>query len=103
MFNKINKNIVLTLGINNLPVEQQKEAMERLGAIVYQEVMLRVLDILTDEDKDEFEKLIEKNPEPESLFEFLSEKLPNFEEIVKEEAERIRGESAEIMSDIGNE
>jgi len=101
MFNQINKNIVLTLGINTLPVEKQKEAMERLGAIVYQEVMLRALDILTEEDKDEFEKLIEKDPNPEIMFDFLLGKIPNFEEIVKEEAEKLREESVEIISEIG--
>ena len=101
MFNDINKNIVLTLGINTLPVEQQKEAMERLGAIVYQEVMLRVLDILTEEDKDAFEKLIEENPDPEILFGFLSDKVPNLDEIVKEEAEKLREESKDIMNEIG--
>ena len=101
MFNEINKNIVITLGINSLPVEQQKEAMERLGAIVYQEVMLRVIDILTEENKDEFEKLIEKDPNPETMFEFLSEKVPNLDEIVREEAEKLREESAEIIGEIG--
>jgi len=101
MFNEINKNIVTTLGINTLPIEKQKEAMERLGAIVYQEVMLRVLNILTEEDKDEFEKLIEKDPNPETMFDFLSQKIPNLSEIVKEEAEKLRGESTEIMEEIG--
>jgi hypothetical protein len=100
MFNEINKNIVTILGINTLPVEKQKEAMERLGAIVYQEVMLRALDILTEEDKDEFEKLIEKDPNPETMFGFLSEKIPNLEDIVKEEAESLRKESVEIISEI---
>ena len=101
MFNEINKNIVVTLGINTLPIEQQKEAMERLGAIVYQEVMLRVLDILKEEEKDEFEKLIEKDPNPELMFNFLSQKIPNLDEIVKEEAEKLRSESAEIIGEIG--
>jgi hypothetical protein len=101
MFNEINKNIVVILGINTLPVEKQKEAMERLGSIVYQEVMLRALDILTEEDKDEFEKLTEKDPDPETLFGFLSDKIPSFEEIVKGEAEKLRAESAEIISEIG--
>jgi len=101
MFNEINKNIVVTLGINTLPVEKQKEAMERLGAIVYQEVMLRVLDILSEEDKDEFEKIIEKNPDPDILFEYLINKVPNLEQIVKEEAENLREEASEIKGDIG--
>lgn len=100
MFNEINKNIIVTLGINKLPVEKQKEAMERLGSIVYQEVILRVLDILNEEDKDMFEKMVEKDPNPEILFEFLSNKIINFAEIVKEEAEKLREESAEIMKEI---
>lgn len=101
MFNQINDNIIKTLGIDALPVEKQKEAMEKLGAIVYQEVMLRVLDIMSDEDKDAFEKLIEKNPDPEIMFTYLSEKVPTIDAIVSEEAEKLRAESAEIMGEIG--
>jgi hypothetical protein len=103
MHNKINGNIIKVLGIDALPVEKQKEAMERLGAIVYQEVMLRVLDIMSDEDKDEFEKLLEKTPDPDTMFIYLGEKVPNLEEIVSEEAEKLRNESAEIMGEIGKE
>lgn len=101
MFNEINKNIVVTLGINKLPVEQQKEAMERLGAIVYQEVMIRALEILSEEDKDEFEKIIEKDASPDNLLDFLATKIPNLEDIVKEEAEKLIDESKEIIGDIG--
>lgn len=101
MFNEINSNIVIALGINKLPIEKQKEAMERLGAIVYQEVILRSLEILTDEEKDSLEKLIEKDPNPEIIFGFLSEKISNFEEIVKEEAEKLRNDAIEIMGEIG--
>ncbi len=101
MFDKINKKIIEILGINSLPADEQKEAMERLGALVYQEVMLRVLDDMNDEDRSSFEQLAEKNQDPETLFVFLSEKVPNVEEIVREEAESIRDESAEIMGSIG--
>lgn len=101
MFNEINKNIVLTLGINTLPVEQQKEAMERLGSLIYQEVMLRVVDILSDEDKDQLEKIIGKNADPEEMFGFLSTKVPNLDQIVKEESEKLRAEAAEIIGDLG--
>lgn len=101
MFNKVNQNIIQILGIDKLPVEKQKEAIESLGSIVYQEVMLRVLDDMKEEDKDEFEKMLEKNPEPEALFDYLAGKVPNLEQIVIEEAESLNKESAEIMSKIG--
>jgi hypothetical protein len=101
MFDTINNNIITVLGIDTLPVEQQKEAMERLGAIVYQEVMLRALDEMNDEDKDEFEKLIETNPDPEAMFTFLAAKVPTIDSIAAEEAEKLRSESTDIMGEIG--
>ncbi len=101
MFQTINQNIVTTLGIDKLPIEQQKDTMERLGAIVYQEVMLRALDLMSEEDKNAFEKLITENPDPEAIFTYLSEKVPNIDKMVTEEAESLREESADIMSEIG--
>lgn len=101
MFKEVNDNIITILGIDKLPVEQQKDTMEKMGAIVYQEVMLRVLDIMSEEDKDAFEKLIEENPNPEAMFDFLGQKVPNIDEIVSEEANKLKEESANIMGQIG--
>jgi predicted transposase YdaD len=101
MFNQANKNIIEILGIDKLPTDKQKEAMERLGGIVYQEVMLRALETMTEEDKDAFEKMIETNPDPEAMFTYLGTKVPNLNEIVSEEAESLRAEAAEIIGDLG--
>lgn len=101
MYKQANENIIKILGIDSLSLDKQKEAMEKLGAIVYQETMLRVLEILSEEDKNEFEKVIAQNPDPENLFSFLSEKVPNLDEIISEEAEKLRAESAEIIDEIG--
>lgn len=101
MFQQINNNIIKTLGIDSLPEEKQREAVERLGSIVYQEVMLRVLDIMSEEDKDKFEKLIEISPDPEIMFTFIGEKVPNLEDIINEEAQKLRDEATEILGDIG--
>ena len=101
MFNKIKQNIIEILGIDKLPMEQQKDAMEKLGGLVYQEVILRVLEEMNETEKDEFEKLLEKNPDPETMFAYLASRVPNLETMVKEEAESLRAESAEIMGKIG--
>jgi len=97
MFNQINDNIIKILGISALPQDQQKDAMDKMGAIVYQEVMLRVLEAMTDENKDEFEKLIETNPDPETMFKFLAEKVPSIETIATEEAERVREQNSGML------
>jgi hypothetical protein len=101
MFNTANNNIITILGIDKLPAEHQKEAMEKLGSIVYQETMLRALGMMTNTDRSEFEKLSETEPEPEILFNFLSGKIPTINAIIAEESEKLRPESVEIISDIG--
>lgn len=101
MFEKINDSIIIILGIDKLPVDEQKDTMEKLGAIVYQEVMLRVLEVMSDEDKNTFENIVATNPDPESMFKYLAEKVPNIDEIVKEEAIKLRDDSANIMGAIG--
>jgi hypothetical protein len=90
MFETINNNILTILGIETMPAELQQEATERLGGIVYQKAILRALDIMTDEEDGEFEKLLEKDPDPEAIFTFLSMKIPTIAAIVTEEAEKVR-------------
>ena len=101
MFNKINSDIREILGINALPEEKQNEMMEKMGGLVYQEIMLRALDQLTEEEKDEFEKLITENNDPEAMFSYREKKVPDIENIAHEEAEKFKADSANIMSQIG--
>lgn len=101
MFQKINADIIDILGIKNLGEEEQKDAMEKMGGLVYQEIMLRAIDMLSEEDKNDFEKIITENPNPEAMFDFLEEKIPNIEEIAREEAEKFKTDSANIMNQIG--
>lgn len=99
MFETINKKIKEILEIDTLPQEEQKSAADVLMGAVYQEVMLHVLDEMEEEDKKVFEQLIESTPSPEVLLTFLSEKVPNFLEIVSEEAENIKSEKETILSE----
>lgn len=97
-YDEINKNIVVTLGIDKLPEEQQKETLERLGAVIYQEVISRCLDLISDEDKDAFIALIEKNPDPITIITFLSGKVSNLDDIVREEAQKLHDEAKEVLA-----
>ena len=100
MLKESNENIIRILGIDSLAKEKQQEAVERLSAIVYQNVMLRVLDILDEKQKDEFEKEIEKNPDPENLFSWLADRIQNVDKIIEEEAQKLREESKDILGDL---
>ncbi len=92
MFNQINDNVVKILGIDKLPAEEQKETMKKLVATVYEEVLFRALEIMSNEDKESFDKLMGENPDPEKMFTFLATKVPNIDTIAYEEAEKVKDE-----------
>jgi len=100
--NSIQKNINNALELDNLPAEEQQEIMLRIGTLIYQNILIRVMEIITDEDQDEFEKLLDSNKKPEEIFSFLKNKVQDFEKIIAEEALKFKNKSDNIMSQIGN-
>jgi hypothetical protein len=98
MFDDINKKIIDILEIETLPENQQKDAMEKLGSLIYQEVLFKALNNLHQEDKDHFNKMLEVNPDPEILFVYLSGKIPTFSEIILEETKKLKEHRDEILS-----
>ncbi len=101
MNTKIKNDIVQILGIDSLPKEEQEEVYMQFGAIIYMEVMTRAMDILSEDDQNILDKLIQENPDPEVMFTFLAEKIPNLDEIVREEAEKVHKEAGDLMSKVG--
>ena len=95
---ELNKNIFETFGINEMPENEQEEAITNLGEVIFQSVLLRILPMLKEEELKQYQKLIDTNPEPDALLEFFFEKIPNFMQIVAEEAEKLRKEYAETLS-----
>ncbi len=100
--NPINKNIVHALEIDKLPPEEQQEIIVRVGALIYQNVLMRVMETMPQADQDEFEKILDKNAGPEEIFTFLKNKVPDFEQVIDEEAIKFRDKANSIMDQIGN-
>lgn len=99
----LKQNIINDLGIGALPQEQQEEALARIGNIIFQGVLLRVMALMSDGDKIEFEKLLtEKNNKPEIILEFLRLKIANLDEVISEEVAKFKQESAHFMNNISS-
>ena len=97
----LKKNIIRDLGIGALPQEQQEEALLRIGNIIFQGALMKVVENMAEADKSEFEKLLsEKNNEPEAILNFLRSKIANLDEIISEEIRKFKQESADIMGNI---
>ncbi len=99
--NPIEKNLIDALDLSALSVGEQQEILIRTGTVIYQNVLMRVMEILTEEEQDKFEKLLDNEAKPEEIFTFLKSKVKNFEQIIEEEAAKFKNKANAIMSKIG--
>lgn len=97
----LQENIIKDLGIDNLPQKEQEETLLSIGRIIFQSVLIRVMEELDDKGKDEFEKILTENPnDEEAILNFLRSKLPNLDEIVNEEVVKFKQESVDFIKKI---
>jgi len=94
----IKKDLFDIFQIDKMPAEKGMEVLDRLAKLVFQGVLVRVLPLLSEQDLSEYEKIVSS---PESggdvLYNFLNEKVPEFNRIVEEEAEILKNELANKM------
>lgn len=97
----IKQTIVDLFELDKMAPEKAAEMIERLGKLVFQAVLIRALPLLSEEDMTAYEKIVDSNEGGEVLFKFLGEKVPDFENIAKEEAENLRAELAGEFAEAG--
>ncbi len=94
----LKQNIMKDLGFDKLPQKDQEEALLSAGKVIFQAVLIRVLDILDEKEKEEFEKIIKESPDDqEKIMKFLNSKVPNLEEISREEIANFRKECLNLL------
>ena len=94
----IKENLFDLFQLDKMPPEKGVEMLERLAKLVFQAVLVRVLPMLSEEDLAHYEKIVEGKEEGTEIFKFLAEKVPDFEKIVREEAEGLHDELAGKMN-----
>jgi hypothetical protein len=97
---KVRENIITLFDINKLPKAKQEETIGKIGQIIFQSVLIRVLPLLEENDLKTYNTLIENNAMPDVVLDFFFEKVPGFLDIIIEESENFRKESAEVMSKV---
>lgn len=88
-------NIIEALGLEALPDEQKIKMVEMMSTVVQKRLMLRIMDQLSETDKDEFEKILGGKDADLAAAEFIKNKVPNFDEMVQEEVIKIKQEMIE--------
>ncbi len=89
-------NIIEVLGLEALPDERKIKMVQQMANLVQKRLMLRIMEQLTEEEKDEFEKILEGEDNIDlAVAEFIQNKVPNFDEMVKEEIVKVKKELVE--------
>jgi hypothetical protein len=93
----INEDLLKELGIDKLPPEKAEEMMATIGRILYQAVLIRVMERLTDPEKEEFGALLDRGADEDAVLAFLTAKVPDLNSIVEEEVAKFKTESMSVL------
>lgn len=93
----IQNSIMSEFGFDNLPEDQQAELYQRIGAVLFQGIMISVLDQMSDEEQEALDKFLGEHPEdPEALMGYLKEHVPDFDRIAADEVARFRASAQDF-------
>lgn len=91
MNNILSKEIIQEWGLGSLPEMKQIEMVDRIGRLIYQALLVRSLDILSEKEQTELDLLLEEDTTtPEDVLGFLSSKIPTFNQLRVEEIEKLK-------------
>jgi hypothetical protein len=88
--------------LSMLSPEDQQKVMVDIGDIIFQRIILRILDELSEEDQVEFDRLLGDSANDDKVYEFLKARM-DFDTIVEEEIANFKKTSAEFLESLGNE
>lgn len=93
MNNILTKEIIAEWGLESLPEIKQVEMMDRIGRMLYQAILVKSLDILSEAEQTEFDVILDKDTStPKDVLEFLKSKIPTFDQMMNEERDRLKEE-----------
>lgn len=82
----LTKDIIKEWGLEYETPEKQEELVEYIGRILYQAILVKSLDILSEKDQDEMDYLMDNDDTtPQTVLAFLQSKIPTFDDLLKEE------------------
>ena len=80
---QIQKTIIDTLGISDLPEEMQMELIESVGESVMQTMIVHAMETLPNNDCETLVKYLDEDQDIEKFFSFLEKKVPDINMVVQ--------------------
>jgi len=85
----LSENIIGLLGLESLPEQDKKELLDKMIDLVMKRVILRLMNEMKAEDA---QRMSEMENNSEEILAFIAEKVPTFDEILKEEIIKVKQE-----------
>jgi hypothetical protein len=91
--NQLSQDVIREWGLGELDAAKQLEMVDRIGRLMYQAILVRALDILSDKEQTEFDLLLDEDTTtPNDVLAFLASKIPTFEQLVRDERNKLKME-----------
>ena len=95
----LNADLFVELGIERLTPEERIQFADSFGNVIHQRLIGRLMETLSDEQKDHLEALVTKNPnDGDAMFAYLAGAVPTLDDIAKEEVAAYKKELIDRMA-----
>ena len=88
---RIDNNLLLELGLGDLPEEERKKLLKQIYETLEMRVGMKLAEHMSDEQLDEFESFIDTNDEAGAL-KWLETNFPDYPKVVASELEKLKAE-----------
>jgi hypothetical protein len=97
--NQNQQDLMVALGLDKLPEQEQAELYNRIGGVLFQGILIRAIESMTDEEQDALDAFLGEHPEdPDALMGYLQKNVANFEALVEDEVARFKASAMELMA-----
>ena len=91
--------LIAIFSIDKLPEAEQAAMIDRIGATVLESVLMRIMPTFSEADVKEYEQVVNQG-DADAIINFFFTKVPNFMELVIEEANKYHEQASDLMSQI---
>lgn len=97
----LSENLFTAFGLDRLEPAKQEEALKQIGDIVFQRIMLRLAEVLSEAQMNQFDQsLLREEQEPGSVMKFLQAEVPNVGSLIDEEVAGFKEEALDLVRSI---
>lgn len=92
------KDILEALNIAALEPAEQEEILLDLNSLIFRGTMVRLMERMDEQTRDDFAKFVEANPSEEAITAFLAERVPDADSAVTETLQDLTDDILAVQS-----